>query len=70
MRAAAVVVAALDDAAAAGTEDAGPRRDQPGEVDPVEPVGVLRVDELHPLARKIKVNLWHGVEPSRATVEE
>src|SRR5947209_533002 len=69
VRAAAVVRAVLDDALAAGAEDAGPRRQKPGQVDTEDLVLVVGVDELDPLTREIEGHLrhWARLEPWRSS---
>ena len=63
------------DARAAGAEDAGPVRRQPGQVAAEDLVGVGRVEELDPRAREVQVDLGHvsayvdaltRVEPERS----
>src|SRR6478672_10013690 len=64
MRATAIVSAVLDDALAAGAEDARPGRQQPGQVDPEDLVLVIGIDELDPLTRKIQRHLGHAAQTS------
>ncbi len=60
VRAAAVVRAVLDDPVAAGAEDAGPARQEPGEIAAEDLLVVLGVGELHPLTWEIERDLWHA----------
>ena len=64
-RAAAVVGAIGVDPFAPRTEDAAPVAGQPREITTEDLIGVDRVGELHPGARKVEIYFWHGISVRR-----